>query len=196
MVLDGNDIKRHLWRDLQAQRDALLMKVDGISERELRRPRTATGTSLLGILKHATNVEYGYFGPTFGRTLSEPALIADEQYDADPQADFYATEEETAAGLVDLYRRVQAFADETIDSLDIETTGTVPWWPERRQQITLGRLLSYVTLDLARHAGHADILREDIDGAVGWHGENDNVPQDYDWPAYVARLNAIADGFA
>lgn len=196
MALDGNDIKRHLWRDLQAQRDALLAKIDGVSERDLRRPRTQSGTSLLGILKHAANVEYGYFGPTFDRHLSDPALITEDGFAADPQADWYATEDETAADLVDLYGRVQAFADQTIDALDVEATGTVPWWPERRQQVTLGRLLSYVTLDLARHAGQADILREGIDGAVGWRRPDDNVPQDYDWSAYVEKLTAIADRFS
>jgi len=195
MEIDGGDLKRHLWRDLQNQRDALLSKLEGLPERELRLPRTPTGTSLLGIVKHATNVEHGYFGRTFGRTLEDPALVTDQQQADDPQADWYATEHETAAGVIDLYRRVQAFADETIDATTLDTPGTVPWWPERRNVITLGRLLGYVSLDLARHAGQADILREGIDGAVGWTRPDDNVPQGYDWPAYVTKLTAIADRF-
>lgn len=67
-------LKDTLHDQLQRQRDSLLLKIDGLSERELRLPRTPTGTNLLGIVKHAANVEYGYFGPTFGRTLSDPAL--------------------------------------------------------------------------------------------------------------------------
>jgi len=195
MEIDGGDLKRHLWRDLQTQRDALLAKVDGVSERELRLPRTATGTNLLGIVKHAANVEYGYFGPTFGRTLDDPALIPEEAFDADPQADWYATAEESADDVIALYRRVQDFADETIDEREINVAGRVSWWAESRRSATLGRLMIHVTLDLARHAGQADILREGIDGAVGWRRPGDNVPQDYDWPAYVAKLTAIADGF-
>ena len=195
MEIDGGDLKRHLWRDLQTQRDALLAKVDGVSERELRLPRTATGTNLLGIVKHAANVEYGYFGPTFGRTLDDPALIPEEAFDADPQADWYATAEESADEVIALYRRVQDFADETIDEREINVAGRVSWWAESRRSATLGRLMIHVTLDLARHAGQADILREGIDGAVGWRRPGDNVPQDYDWPAYVAKLTAIADGF-
>ncbi|MGZ4475791.1 MAG: DinB family protein [Nocardioides sp.] len=195
MEIDGGDLKRHLWRDLQSQRDVLLAKVDGLSERELRLPRTPTGTSLLGLVKHAANVEYGYFGPTFGRTLDEPALIPEEAFDADPQADWYATEQESAADVIALYRRVQSFADETIDEREINASGAVAWWAESRRHATLGRLMIHVTLDLARHAGHADILRETIDGATGLRRAGDNVPQDYDWSAYVAKLTAIADRF-
>jgi uncharacterized damage-inducible protein DinB len=189
------DLEDHLRRYLQRQRDSLLLKLDGLPERELRLPRTPTGTNLLGIVKHCLNCEYGYFGPTFGRTMSDPALIADEQYDADPQADFYATEDETADGLIDLYRRVQAFADETIAELPLDAVGRVPWWTPDRGRPTLGQLLSYVSLDLARHAGQADILREQIDGAVGWWGPGDNVPPGYDWAAYVDKLTRIADRF-
>ena len=195
MEIDGGDLKRHLWRDLQSQRDALLAKVDGLSERELRLPRTPTGTSLLGIVKHATNVEYGYFGPTFGRTLDDPGLIPEDAYDTDPQADWYATEDESAADVIALYRRVQGFVDETIDEREINATGTVSWWAESRRTATLGRLMIHVTLDLARHAGHADILRESIDGATGMRRPGDNLPQDYDWSAYVAKLTAIAERF-
>jgi len=196
MDLDGGDLKRHLWRELQDQRDSLLGKIDGVSERELRLPRTPTGTSLLGILKHSLNMEYGYFGPTFGRTGDLPGLVPFSAFDEDPQADWYATAEESAASLVALYRQVQEFADETIDQLDLTARGQVPWWTEGRRDITLGRLMVYVSLDLARHAGQADILRESIDGAVGWRRPDDNVPEGYDWPAYVAKLQAIAERFA
>jgi uncharacterized damage-inducible protein DinB len=195
MEIDGGDLKRHLWRDLQAQRDALLAKIDGVSERDLRLPRTPTGTSLLGIVKHSLNVEYGYFGPTFGRTRDLPGLVPLQAFDEDPQADWYATEDESAASIVALYRQVQEFADETIDQLELSARGEVPWWAEGRREVTLGRLIVYVSLDLARHAGQADIIREGIDGAVGWRRPDDNVPGDYDWPAYVAKLTAIAERF-
>src|SRR3954454_2139719 len=98
--------KEALLRYLGAAREAVLWKTDGLSERDLRLPRTPTGTSLLGIVKHCLNVEAGYFGPTFGRTLPmADELIPFSAYDADPQVDWFATESETAAGLVDLYRR-------------------------------------------------------------------------------------------
>ena len=104
MTSDG--AARVLQHYLRSSREALLWKLEGLSERELRLPRTPTGTSLLGLVKHCLNVEAGYFGATFDRRFpDEEELVPLEVYDIDPQADWYATEEETAAGLVDDYSR-------------------------------------------------------------------------------------------
>lgn len=59
----------------------------------------------------------------------------------------------TAAGLVDLYRRVWDFADQTIASLSLDARGSVPWWRPGHQDVTLQRVIVHVTDDLARHAG-------------------------------------------
>lgn len=185
------DLKTQLKQYLQRQRDAILAKVDGLPERELRMPRTPTGTNLLGIVKHCLNVEYGYFGPTFYRRLEDPSgLVPDHVYDIDPQADWYATDSETAEGIVALYRRVQAFCDETIDGLQLDSAGVVAWWG--KADVTLGQIMVHVINDLARHAGHADILREQIDGAVGFWGADNNVPSNYDWAAYTQKLTDLA----
>jgi len=182
---------------LRSSREALLWKIEGVSERELRLPRTATGTNLLGIVKHCLNVEAGYFGPTFGRALPmADELIPLDAYDVDPQVDFYATETETAAVLVDLYRRVGQYVDDTLAELPFDTVGLVPWWPEDLREVTLQRIVVHVLQDLARHAGHADILREQLDSSAGHNAARPNLPDDYDWPAYVARLTANADRFA
>ena len=189
------DPKTMLQRYLQDAREALLCKLDGVSERDLRLPRTPTGTNLLGIVKHCLNVEVGYFGPTFGRAWPTPEeLVAEEAYDTDPQADWYATEDDTAPGLVDLYRRVWVFADQTIDSLALDAPGRVPWWRQGNEEVTLHGIIVHVTCDLARHAGHADILREQIDGAVGWRSPGDNLP-DVDWAAYTEKLTALAQRY-
>ena len=180
---------------LQSAREALVWKLDGLSERDARWPRTPTGTSLAGLVKHCLNVEAGYFGPTFGRVPPmQDELVPMDAYDTDPQADWYATGDETAAGLVELYRRVWAFADETIDGLPLDATGRVPWWHPDRAEVTLQRIVVHVTEDVARHAGHADILRELADGATGLRIDNTNVPDGYDWPAYVAKLQRLAEG--
>lgn len=89
-----NDQKATLKRYLQAERDALLWKLDGLSEWELRWPRTPTGTNLLGLVKHMAFVELGYFGDTFGRPYD--AVMPD--VDADPNADLFATAEHPARG--------------------------------------------------------------------------------------------------
>jgi hypothetical protein len=194
-MTEWTDPKTVLRNYLQEAREALVLKTEGLGERELRLPRTPTGTNLIGIVKHCLNVEVGYFGMTFGRAWPTPEeIVLESAYDADPQADWYATADETAAGIVDLYRRVWAFADETIDALPLDAPGQVPWWPAERRQVTLQRIMVHVTADLDRHAGHADILREQIDGAVGLRRPGDNIP-DVDWPSYVDKLTALADRF-
>lgn len=195
-MADLSDAKAALHDYLRENREDLIWKLDGLSEREVRLPRTATGNNLLGALKHCLNVEAGYFGPTFGREFPTPdELVPMAAFDEDPQADWYAREDETKDGLIDLYRRVGAFADQTIDELPLDAPGQVPWWRPGRQDVTLQRIIIHVTCDLARHAGHADIMREQHDTAVGLRRNNSNIPDDYDWPAYVSKLTKLADHF-
>lgn len=184
------DAKEMLHSYLKAERDSLLWKLDGLSERELRLPRTPTGTNLLGLAKHCALVQLGYLGSTFGRPSP------DENWDKleDYQADMYATASESADDIRALYRRSNDHADDTINSLDLDAPGAVPWWPADRRAVTLHRVIVHVTGDFARHGGHADILREGIDGLAGHRPGRSGLP-DYDWPGYVVKLTAIADSF-
>lgn len=196
MAPELSDPKVALHHYLRQTRNDLVWKLDGLSERDARLPRTPTGNNLLGVVKHCLNVEAGYFGPTFGREFAAgDELVPMQAYEQDPQADWYAREDETKDGLVDLYRRVAAFADETIEQLPLDAVGRVPWWPPDRSEVTLARIIVHVIYDTARHGGHADIMREQYDGAVGWQPASPNVPGDYDWPAYVAKLTDLADRF-
>ncbi|MFB9237989.1 DinB family protein [Plantactinospora siamensis] len=189
MVTAAKDVLKDY---LRGARGVLLWKLDGLSERDLRLPRTPTGTNLLGIVKHALHTEVGYFGPTFGREWPTPDELVPAD-GADPQADWYATETETAAGVIDLYRRVQAFADETVDALPLDAVGHVAHWGNA--EVTLHEIMVHTIVDLQRHAGHADILREQLDGAAGLLPTNGNLPDAADWPAYTRRLTAIANRF-
>jgi hypothetical protein len=190
--------KAVLHQYLQKTREALLWKLDGLGERDLRLPRTPTGTNLLGIVRHCANVEIGYFGPTFGREWpapDAPGYVPDTAYDADPQADWWVDADVPASAIVDFYRDVWAFADATIEELPLDATGRVPWWPEESNTVPLHLVLVHVLADLTRHAGHADLLREQADGAAGLRSASTNLPDGVDWPAYVARLEAVADRF-
>jgi hypothetical protein len=80
-------------------------------------------------------------------------------------ADMWATEDESRVEIVDRYRRMWAHSDATIAALDIDAAGYVPWWP--RPDVKLFNILVHVLNETNRHAGHADILREQLDGAVG-----------------------------
>ncbi|GGM25857.1 MULTISPECIES: DinB family protein [Micromonospora] len=191
---DPDDLKTELHQSLRTIRENLIWKLDGVSERAARLPRTATGNNLLGIVKHCLNVEASYFGPTFGRDFPTPdELVALQAFDEDPQADWYARHDETRDGLIDLYRRVGVFADQTIDQLPLDAPGRVSWWPPGSQTVTLRKIILHVTWDLTRHAGHADILREQHDATIGLGRTDSNIPDDYDWQAYVTKLTALAD---
>lgn len=196
------DAKAVLHRYLREARRALVWKVEGLSEREARMPRTPTGTNLLGLVKHAATVEIGYFGDVFGRPWLRPDdapwLAAADSPDADAdalQAEFFATADEPAERVVDLYRQVWDFADATIDALPLDAPGHVWWWREGNRDVTLHRILVHVSTELSRHAGHADILREEADGAVGMWPGNDNLADGFDYAAYTARLRGIAERF-
>ena len=181
-----------LQRYLQIAREALLWKLDGLSEYDIRRPLVPTGTNLLGLVKHVASVEAGYLGDTFGRPFGEPLPWIDE--DAEFNADMWATPEESRADIVGLYHRVWANSDATIEALPLDALGQVPWWPDDRREVTLHRILIHVIAETNRHAGHADIVRELIDGTVGLRQDNDNmVPGDKAWwDDYRNRLEQAA----
>jgi hypothetical protein len=188
-----SDPKAELLVYLQRARDALVWKLDGLSEYDIRRPMTPTGTNLLGLVKHCAGVEIGYFGLVFGRPFAELTPWIDE--DGEPNADMWATVDESRDDIVNLYRRTWAHADATIAALPLDATGEVPWWPEERRHPTLHRVIIHTIADLQRHAGHADILRELIDGAAGLLSDVSNLPDDVDaawWAAYREQLERAA----
>ena len=194
--MTGPDAKADLHRYLKAAREALAWKLDGLSEHDVRRPLTPTGTNLLGLVKHVASVEAGYLGDTFGRPFPEPLPWFED--DAEPNADMWATREESREQIMGLYHRVWAHSDATVESLPLDATGQVPWWPEERREVTLHRILVHVIAETNRHAGHADIVRELVDGSVGLREDNDNIPSlDPSWWAgYRERLEQVAGEFA
>jgi Protein of unknown function (DUF664)/Domain of unknown function (DUF4440) len=184
------DPKTDFHRYLQAGRDAILWKLDGLDERDIRRPLTSTGTNLLGLVKHLAGVELGYFSAVFDRPFDVPGPWFG--MDAEPNADMYATADESREDIVGLYRRTWALSDATIEALPLDAAGHVPWWTEPR--VTLHRVLVHVIAETHRHAGHADIVRELIDGVVGMRNVNDNMASaDAAWWAdYRNRLEQLA----
>jgi uncharacterized damage-inducible protein DinB len=184
------DQKQIIHRYLRISRDALLAKLDGLSERDVRWPMTQTGTNLLGLVKHVASVELGYFGEVFDRPSNLPLLWLDE--DAEINADMWATADESREEIVRLYQQAAAHADETIEALTLESPGLVPWWPPERHHVTLQQIMVHVSVEMARHAGHADILRELIDGAAG--NNDGNLPDQTaeQWAAYRRRLEKAA----
>ena len=152
--------KESLKVSLDRHRDAVLWKLEGLGDDDLRRSMAPSGTSLLGLVKHLGSVEYGWFCDTFGREI-EPLPFDDD----DPDADLRVRPEETTEDILAFYGRARAAADQAIDELDVEDTGTA-WFGEA---VTMRWVLIHMIEETARHAGHVDILRELIDGMAGDH---------------------------
>ena len=118
-----------------------------------------------------------------------------EHDDAEPNADMWATAEESREDVVDLYRRVWRHSDATITALALDAAGRVPWWPMERREVTLHRVLVHVVAETDRHAGHADVVRELIDGSAGLREGNDNLAPGNRvwWQEYRRRLQDVAE---
>ncbi len=154
---------------------------------------TPTGTNLLGLVKHLATVESGYLGDVFdGPFPEEPAWLSD---DADESADLWATADQSRDDVVERYRRVWVHSDATVAALPLDAVGEVPWWPPERRSVTLHRILVHVVAETDRHAGHADVVRELIDGSAGRREGASNLAERdaAGWTAYRAHLQAVAD---
>jgi hypothetical protein len=183
------DIKGELHSKLKASRAVMLAKVEGLSEYDMRRPMTPTGTNLLGMIKHLVGVEHVYSGDSFDRPPPE-TLPWNEDGTVWEGADMWAKADESSDYILGLYERACSHSDATIAALDLDAPGRVPHWPS--PETTLGHLLVWVLEDTAHHAGHADIVRELIDGRTG----SDTATSNTDWSTYVDRIQAAADTFA
>lgn len=187
-----SDPKEELHRKLQASRAALLSNLDHLSEYDRRRPMTPTGTNLLGLVKHLAGLEYGYLGESFGCPAPETVSWI-EDGSIWQGADMWARPEESSEYIIGLYRRACAHADVVIAALGLEAPGSVAHWPEDRRETTLGVLLIRMVAETAQHAGHADIVRELIDGKGGPDQDSIDEPT---WREYIAQVQAAADTFA
>jgi hypothetical protein len=159
--------KESLFAALDRHRDVVLWKVRGLDDEQLRRPMTPSGTNLIGLVKHLASVEYGWFCTTFGFEADEVPF--DE---SDPDADLRAAPGETTTEILAYYERARAAADAAIAATDLETLGTS--WAGK--QVSMRWVLIHMVEEVARHAGHLDILRELLDGATGDHDRSETPP--------------------
>ncbi|GAA3097289.1 hypothetical protein JOF29_006012 [Kribbella aluminosa] len=120
--------KSYLHDALRYVRESLLGKVEGLSEYDVRRPLTHTGTNLLGLVKHLTLTEARYLGDAFDRPYPDPLpSFADPNYAN--RHHLWVTEHETRAQILTNYDRACTHADATIEALPIDTRATVPGGP-------------------------------------------------------------------
>jgi uncharacterized damage-inducible protein DinB len=186
--------KDYLHGDLRWMRQALLWKLDDLSDYDIRRPLTPTGTNLLGLAKHLATWEARYFGEVFDRPF--PGSLPRWDDESADGTDLWAAEHETREEITGFYRRAWEHSDATISALPIDAPGYVPWWP--RPEVKLFNIMVHIINDTSRHAGHADILREQLDGAVGTDQES-AASQKYDaahWRNRFATIEQAANAAA
>jgi hypothetical protein len=184
------DEKALLSTQLRLVQQALIWKCEGLSDAELRRPMTKTGTNLIGIVKHLTGVTYGYLCSAFGRERETFPWEFDEELFYG--LDMWATPEESTDEILAAYRRACDAASQTIEELDLDTTGK----HHTGLTVSLRWMVFNVLIDTTRHAGHADIVREAIDGSVGTGRVFPNTASGDDEEyrrMYLARITGVLD---
>src|ERR687885_58644 len=155
------------------QFDDLLSKIDGLSEYDARRPLTPTGTNLLGLVQHAGAVGLGSARLPWGRDLGREFMWEDT--DEEPDIDLRVLPHVTREEVLQLAADGRAAMTELLAG-PLDAPGEVPWWrPNGR--VTVHRVAVHVVAEVARHAGHADILRELVDGAAGMRPGDSNLPE-------------------
>jgi uncharacterized damage-inducible protein DinB len=140
---------------LSFARHCVLKKADGLSEEQLRRVLVDSGTSILGLIQHLAEVERYWFGHH----------LVGAPWDADREYDMTVPPDRAAVDVLAAYRAAIEDSDRAIRAVgDPEARIAVPIDGNRH---TLRWVLAHMTSETARHAGHADILREQIDGVTG-----------------------------
>jgi hypothetical protein len=149
--------KEMLAAFLDYHRATLLWKVDGLSDADLRRPMTPSGLSLLGLVKHLGYVERSWFQIGFaGQDLPVPWS------DADPNADFRIEPGETTVAILAFYKEQVERSREIVASAALDDLARHPG-----RARTLRWIMLHMIEETARHNGHADLMRDAIDGATG-----------------------------
>jgi hypothetical protein len=180
--------KEYLHDALRSIREATVWKLDGLSEYDIRRPLAPTGTNLLGLVKHQAYSGARYFGEVFDRPFPDTVPRWDDA--AAWKDEHWATERESRELIIGLYQRVWEHSDATINALAIDAPGHVPWWPH--PDVKLFNVMVHILNETNRHAGHADILREQLDGRTGTAAEFDKPIDTAAREAYCSKIEQAA----
>lgn len=143
---------------LDYAREALIRKLDGLDTEEASRRLVPSMTTLLGIVKHSTDTQEWWFRVMMmGETIPLTYYTQD-----DPYADWRIEPHDTVQSAIEAFRAACARADEAVASCSLDDVAR-----GRSDGRTLRWIYAHMILEMARHCGHADILRELTDGAAG-----------------------------
>ncbi|WP_186313492.1 DinB family protein [Paenarthrobacter nicotinovorans] len=194
MPIAEDDRGAQLREYLNDAREAILWKCEGLSDAQARTPLTPTGTHVMGLLLHLAVTESQYFISCLGREI-ENAVIRHVIEAEDAQADFLPPPGMTLEDAVRIYRQTIVAVDAVLDEVELNSPAVVEWWIKHRHT-TVERLLVHMIAESHRHAGHLDIVREQLDGFVGLRPSAPNIPDltPDQWEEQNLRLKELADG--
>ena len=152
--------KESLSAAIHRHREAIDWKLAGLADDDLRASRLPSGMSPIGLVKHIAAVEYGWFCATFGRDHEPLPFDLDDQ-----DADFRVGPDEPVADVLAFWDRARTAADDAVAAVDLDETGTA-WFGE---EVSMRWVMIHMLEELARHAGHMDVMRELVDGRTGDH---------------------------
>jgi uncharacterized damage-inducible protein DinB len=144
---------------LDHYRATILAICEGLSDEDLRRPMVPSGTTLLGMIKHLAYVERGWFRETIAGDQVEYPFDAE-----DPDADLRIERHESTEEILDLYRSECSRSRQIIGTVSLDD---LVKGEERSADYNVRWVIVHMIEETARHAGHADIIREQLDGSTG-----------------------------
>ncbi|GAB3311640.1 DUF664 domain-containing protein [Epidermidibacterium keratini] len=154
------DERETLLGFLRFLRESVAHKCDGLSEEQLRSTPTVSTMSLLGLVNHLADVERWWFQHVFlGRD------VAFDWSDEDPDGEWTVDLDRPSADVIAAYRAECSASDEVIAEHDFDALAAKSRSDETRK--SLRWIVVHLVEETGRHAGHADILREAIDGSTG-----------------------------
>jgi hypothetical protein len=140
---------------LNFNRESVLKKTEGLDDEQLRRVVVGTGTNLLGLVQHLTQAERHWFG--YRLTGAEPVR--------GPGSGMRVPRDRTTQQVLDDYLAAIAASDAAIRAIGDPEARLARLVGGKRMKMRW--VIAHMTSETARHAGHADILREQIDGTTG-----------------------------
>jgi uncharacterized damage-inducible protein DinB len=160
--IDDAGIRLTLNRSLESARAAIVTKTTGLDDAELRKPILPSGWSLLGLVKHLAYVERWWF-----RSVAAGEDVAFPWTDDDPDADWRVEPDDTTEAILALYADECARARVVVDSFGLTEQVRRPEEIHSVAHGDLAWVVVHMIEETARHAGHADVVRELTDGVTG-----------------------------
>jgi uncharacterized damage-inducible protein DinB len=153
------------WLDFH--RDTLRMKTEGLSRQQLAQTLGPSALTLGGLLKHMALVEDSWFTRTWAQeAMPEPWASVD--WKADPDWEFHSAAAETPEELRELFEAAVSRSRDLVGpSADLDATVANPRSADPRPEFSLRWIVTHMVEEYARHNGHADLIRESVDGQVG-----------------------------